>query len=61
MTCRCPMCGAKNASHRGGRRHYARCNIRQDEHGINCERRSKVQTRRLLRRRDQRAWQSETF
>lgn len=54
-TCRCPMCGMKNAGKKN-RKHYLRCGIGKDEHGYHYDRLTKRQTRKLLRTREKRDW-----
>lgn len=50
-TCRCPICGAKNAGKNRNRRLYHSFNIGRDEHNISWDADSRDNERRLLRRR----------
>lgn len=51
-TCRCPICGAKNASKKcKNRRLYHKFNLGRDEHNHSWDANSKDEERRLLRRR----------
>lgn len=54
-TCRCPMCGVKNAGKKN-RSAYLRAHIGKDEHGYDWNRLTKRETRKLLRTREKRVW-----
>ena len=58
-TCRCPMCGEKNAGQAIERRGYARVNIGCDEHGRDWNGLSKRQTRKLRRSRERHVFRNE--
>ena len=55
-TCRCPMCGKKDADSNNARRGYTECGIGRDEHGRDWNGLSKQQTRKLRRTRENRDW-----
>lgn len=51
MTCRCPLCGEKNAGKNKNRRLYHSHNLGRDEFGYSWDADSRDNERRLLRRR----------
>ena len=59
MTCRCPICGGKNADSNHNRSAYSRAGLHKDEHGHIIGARDKAHSRRLLRLREKREWQKE--
>jgi hypothetical protein len=54
-TCRCPICGAKNAG-RAGAKSFGTRLVGRDEHGSSEVGRDRRKERRLRRRREGRAW-----
>ena len=59
-TCRCPMCGSKNASRKNkGRGAFIRSGIGRDEHDKDWDGRSKKEQRQLLRTREKRQFRDE--
>ncbi len=54
-TCRCPMCGVKNAG-RAGARSFGIRRVCRDENGKSDFGRDRRKERRLRRRREGRAW-----
>jgi hypothetical protein len=58
MTCRCPMCGSKNAGKTGGRS-YGAAVVGRDEHKKSDHGRHRAAERQLRRRREDRQWRKE--
>ncbi len=58
MTCRCPMCGKKDANN-GGRGSYIKAGVRCNENGT-IDSDNKRRGRRLRRFRENRQWREDT-
>lgn len=63
MTCRCPICGKKNAGRAGARSFagFAAGAGWRDEHGRSPEAYTRKQERKLRRVREGRAWKREEW
>jgi hypothetical protein len=59
MTCRCVMCGAKNAGSNKVRNSYVRANIQTDEDGIVLDAKNKKHSHKVRRIRETREWKAE--
>lgn len=59
ITCRCPLCGAKNAGSNRTTNSYHAVGIGRDEHGRDWDGLTKREARKLRRTRERRAWKSE--
>lgn len=59
VTCRCPICGVKRAGRPGAKSFGTRL-VWRDEHGRSEVGRDRPKERRLRRRRETRAWRTET-
>lgn len=57
--CRCYICGAKNADSNHVRNSYIRVGITMDEHGFIEQTKTKAESRRLRRTRENRIWRGE--
>lgn len=55
-TCRCPICGKKDADSNNNRQGYIRVGIVKDEHGKIVDRLTKKESRKLRRTREKRDW-----
>jgi hypothetical protein len=57
-TCRCPICGRKDAGNNHVRKGYIMAGIGRDECGFDWNRLSKKATRKLRRTREKREWRN---
>lgn len=58
MTCRCPMCGVKDAG-RARARSFGAAHVGRDEHGVPWDAVDARGARRLRRRRERAEWRQD--
>lgn len=59
MTCRCAMCGVKNADSNHSTNSYRRVGISSDEHGLSFDAKNKKHSHKVRRVRETREWKAE--